>query len=109
MSTVGLLVLERAGTQIDADPTTLARRPPRTTQGKSLAWCLVRVPGGIAPASGPVDRFHASRHRPRRRLPRLLAARPHRHGTYAQRAAGRRPADPHARPRPLLPEGAPAA
>ena len=27
----------------------------------------------------------------------------------AQRAAGRRPADPHARPRPLLPEGAPAA
>ena len=27
----------------------------------------------------------------------------------AQRAAGRRPADPHARARPLLPEGAPAA
>jgi len=31
------------------------------------------------------------------------------HATQAQRAAGRRPADPHARARPLLPEGATAA
>jgi glycosyltransferase involved in cell wall biosynthesis len=52
---------------------------------------------------------HAPRHHPRRRLPGLRAARPHRHGAAAQRAPGQRSADPDARARPLLPERAPAA
>ena len=42
-------------------------------------------------------------------VPGLRAARPHEDHSQAQRAARRRPADPHARARPLLPEGAPAA
>ena len=45
----------------------------------------------------------------RRHVPRLRAARSHESAPQAQRAAGRRSADPHARARPLLPEGAPAA
>src|SRR3954454_23058332 len=52
---------------------------------------------------------HALRHRPRRQVPRLRAARSRERPPPPQRAAGRRSADPHARARPLLPQGAPAA
>ena len=51
----------------------------------------------------------ALRHRSRRHVPGLRAARPGPRHAAAQRDPGRRPADPHARARPLLPEGAPAA
>ena len=53
--------------------------------------------------------IHAIRHQTRRHLPRLRPAGPHRHGAQAQRAPGRRPADPHTGAGQLLSEGAPAA
>ena len=76
--------------------------------------------GGTGPAGSsfrpwqptPPDRKepnHAFRHRARSHLSRLRTARPHGDPAKAQRATGRRPADPHSRARPLLPEGAPAA
>jgi hypothetical protein len=46
----------------------------------------------------------APRHRARRHVPGLPAARSHQCAPEAQRAAGRRPADPHARARSLLPK-----
>ncbi len=52
---------------------------------------------------------HALRHRTRRHVPGLRAARSHERPPKAQRAPGRRPPDPHARARSLLPEGTPAA
>src|SRR5258705_150937 len=63
-----------------------------------------------APTHQSVKEFdEAFRHRGRGHLSRLRAGGPHADDPKAQRAAGRRPADPHARTRPLLPEGPPAA
>src|SRR5271165_1641052 len=52
---------------------------------------------------------YAQRHRPRRYLPRLRVARSREPYSNAQRDPRRRPPDPHARARALLPQGAPAA
>ena len=52
---------------------------------------------------------HATRHPSRRHLPRLRAPGSREHAAQAQRDPGRRPDDPDARARALLPEGAPAA
>ena len=64
---------------------------------------------GVGSGSSERSSDHAFRHQTRRHVPRLRVARPHGHHPHAERAPGRRPADPHTRPRPLLPEGAPAA
>ena len=97
---------------------TRASGPTSSPSARRRSPCRTRDPTGARCRAGcdarPVINHwradpDASRHRPRRRVPRLRAARPHEHAPQAQRDPGRRPADPDARARALLPEGAPAA
>src|SRR4051812_9633669 len=71
-----------------------------------------RAASARPPTPAPTYRkalHHALRHHARRHVPGLRAARSRECSPQPQRAAGRGPHDPHARARPLLPQGAPAA